>query len=703
MSIYKDYTDLQLEEHFSQFLIDTWSYSRVSQFSRNEKAFEMSYIYGYGYKKSATAIAGSAYHFALEGYFKGKSEGKTLDIVDLEQLAIVYIETVPNNTWKIQKTVPTIEECIKKATTTSIGLLRNFISEIHTYENCLKTVLDVEVKAFEFLTINGVDIPLPCKGKIDLVIQTNDDKVVIIDHKSKNSFSSEDEIALSIGCQAMTYVKLYEASTGISVDEVWFVENKYSQNRDKSPQLNCFRVELTDDVRRLYEALLYEPLRKMIQAVNDPDYVYLINDSDNFVDRAELYDFWAKTMICEVEEFNVPEAKKELISKRLKKIRDASIATVSPNVIKNFKQSASKFIQYDLSNKDMTKKEKIEHVLRTFGIIVRVAHIFTGYSSNSYLLEVSAGTKIVSIHNYRLDIANALNVSNIRISKDLSIHDGKSYLSIEFSKKREKDLVWDSKELVDMKIPIGKDNFNNTIYWDLNNQSTPHLLICGATGSGKSVSIKSTIEYAKEAGIDNIILFDPKYEFTYYKSDSNISVYNDIIEIEETMISLVNEMNDLVQSGNERKTLIVFDEFADAVSNSRKGKELEIWEDTQVGFYRLSSNAILMGAEPQPKMKRQKVGELKTLEENLRILLQKGRSVGFRIIAATQRASVKVITGDAKVNFPVQICFRVPKETDSRVIIDEVGAESLAGSGDGLIKSPEYNDIVRFQSFYYKV
>jgi DNA segregation ATPase FtsK/SpoIIIE-like protein len=93
-------------------------------------------------------------------------------------------------------------------------------------------------------------------------------------------------------------------------------------------------------------------------------------------------------------------------------------------------------------------------------------------------------------------------------------------------------------------------------------------------------------------------------------------------------------------------------------------------------------------------------GEMKSLEENLRVLLQKGRSTGFRIISATQRASVKVITGDAKVNFPVQICFRVPKEADSRVVLDEAGAESLAGAGDALIKSPEYKDTVRFQAYY---
>ena len=66
-----------------------------------------------------------------------------------------------------------------------------------------------------------------------------------------------------------------------------------------------------------------------------------------------------------------------------------------------------------------------------------------------------------------------------------------------------------------MKIPLGKDNLNNTICWDLENHSTPHLLVGGATGSGKSVFIYSTLEYAKEAGIKEMIIMDPKYEFEH--------------------------------------------------------------------------------------------------------------------------------------------------------------------------------------------
>ena len=496
--------------------------------------------------------------------------------------------------------------------------------------------------------------------KIDLVVETNEGKIAIIDHKSKASYSDEKELKFSIGKQAMTYVHGYETFSGLKVDEVWFVENKSSKNRDKSPQVVCFKIELDDSIRRLYDAMLYEPLKRMLEAVSNPDYVYLINENDNFIDKAEMYEFWAQTMIAEIDDFNVADNKKEMISKRLKKIRDSSIANVDPKTIKKFRANASEFIQYDLTNKNMTKEDKIEHTLRTLGITVNVAHKFDGYSSDTFLLEVSAGTNLGSIHRYKLDIANALNVSSIRMMKDLYVHEGKSYLSVEASKKRENDLLWDDKYREGMKIPIGIDNFRKVVYWDLDNQSTPHALICGATGSGKSVCIISIIEYAKMAGVDEVVIFDPKYEFLNYNNNGNIAVYNDIEDIEISMALLVDEMNDLVRNGRKLKKLIIFDEFADAVSASG-------------GAY---------------------------LEENLKRILQKGRSIGFRVVAATQRASVKVISGDAKVNFPVQICFRVPKEIDSKVVIDEGGAEGLAGAGDGLINSPEYFGVQRFQAFY---
>lgn len=686
---YKKMSDDERTELNSQFLVDSWSYSKLSSFATNEKGFEMRYIYGIRGKSSSTTIAGSAYHLALDAYFTNKKKGHKMDLVDMEEVAFDYINEVKPNFWKLQKTTPSVDDCVIKAIKTVSALLKNFYREKGVYEDCTKEILAVELKYSEYLTINGVDIPLPCNAVIDLVVLTNEDKIIIIDHKSKNAFSDEKEISLSIGKQAITYTKCYESNTGKTVDEVWFVENKYSENRDKSPQLSCFKFVLDKGVRALYECLLYEPLKRMLEATSDPNYIYLINDSDNFTDKAELHEFWAKTMMAEVEDFELMDDKKEAIGKRLKKIRDASAPMVSVNVIKRFRQNAAEFIQYDLSNKNMTTQEKIEHVLRTFGIIVKVAHVFDGYSSNTYLLEVSAGVKIASIHNHRMDISNALDVSSIRLGKDLFVYQGKSYLSIESSKKRDKDLIFDPSKLVGFKIPIGIDNFNQTVVWDLNNHSTPHALICGATGSGKSVCIFSIIEYAKTAGISEIIVFDPKFEFIRLK-DNKITIYNDIEDIEAAMELLVEEMNSRIKSGRTNKTLIVFDEFADAVSASKSGPALNVYEDVIIGVNRSGG----------PKIERRLLEVKKSLEENLKILLQKGRSCGFRIVAATQRASVKVITGDAKVNFPVQICFRVPKEIDSKVVIDEGGAESLAGMGDGLIKSPEYKGVIRFQAFY---
>jgi hypothetical protein len=691
MNKYAQYTPQQLEELFSHFLIDSWSYSKVSTFARNEKDFERRYVYREQSRKSSSAVAGSSYHAAVEYFFRALMEGRKTTVVDMKAVAYDYIDNVPANDWRIQKTTPTVDSCTSDATKKANAYIDNFLKEIDVYElEKIKRIIGVEMPITQWLTINGVDIPLPCHAVLDLAVEHKDGKVIIIDHKGKSAFTSENEIALTTGKQAITYVRALEAATGILADEVWFVENKHSANKDGQPQLRASKVEVTKDTIKLYEALLYEPLKRMLEAISDPDYVYMINDTDTMAERAELYNFWAKTMIAEVDDFNIPEEKRPLIIARLKKIRDASLSAINPKVINTFKKNAAAFITYDLSMSDMTNSEKIEHSLRTFGVLVRVAHEIQGYSSDTYLMEASTGTKIANIYNYRLDIANALNVSSVRIGKNLMIYGDKSYLYIEVSKKRNKDLLFDPAQLTGQRLPIGVDNFGRTIVWDLENHATPHMLICGATGSGKSVSIISTVEYALLAGINDIHIMDPKYEFTSYAGKKGIKVYNDITEIEKAMAELVADMQKRAKTGRSNKTLVVFDEFADAVSAARSGAQLDIKEEVVDGYYKNGN----------PRIKMVTVGRDKSLEENLKILLQKGRSIGFRIIGATQRASVQVITGDAKVNFPVVVCFRVPKEIDSKVVLDEPGAETLAGMGDGMMRSPEYFDIVRFQGFY---
>lgn len=692
MSRYESYTPDRLEEHFANYLTDSWSYSKVSCFARNEKSFEKQYIYLEPDRRSSSSVAGNAYHAAMEEFFSTMQRtcnSRIPDVVSLEQRAFEYInDKVYPNEWKLQKTTPTVEDCIADASRKAVSLIRNFYGERDLYLADIGKIIAIEARYEEWLTVNGVDIPLPCHAVIDLVLSLEDGRTAIVDHKGKGAYSDEKEVSLVHGKQAITYVLAFEKATGIHVDEVWFIENKYTENRDGSPQLRKHVIVMDPDSRRLYESMLYEPLRRMVEAVSNPDYIYMVNDSDNLSDKAELYAFWAKTMIAEVDDFNIPDDKRELIRMRQRKIKDASLAMISPKVITGFRKEAASFITYDLSMSDMSNSEKIVHVLQTFGMTTNVAHDIQGFSSDTYLLEVGAGVKIDKIYGFRRNIANALNVSGVRISNNLVVYGGKAYLSIEAGHKRTRDLLWDRKYLDGMKIPVGIDNYGQTVVWDLDNHATPHMLICGATGSGKSVSIISTIAYAQQAGIRDIVVMDPKYEFT--GMFDGVRVINEIRDIEQAMKELVDEMGRRARSGRHDKILVVFDEFADAVSAARSGKELDIREEVIDGYY----------ASGAPKKRMVVTGREKSLEENLKILLQKGRSLGFRIIAATQRASTNVITGDAKVNFPVQVCFRVPKAIDSKVVLDEEGAESLQGKGDGLMRSPEYDDLVRFQGFY---
>jgi len=287
VSIYDKLTTEELESHLSNFLISHWSVSSVNQFARNEKVFEMKYLYGMVQKMPVSSVVGRAYHTAIEYYFKKLKEGKTVGLADLEILAFNEIEETPANEWLLQKTTPTVESCIKEATKNAAIFLRHFYAERGIIEDEIQEIIDVENSGEAFLTVSGVDIPLPCKYRIDLIIKDKKGNIGIIDHKSKRNISSETDVILSSGVQAITYTLAAEKTRNIKVDYVLFIENKLSVNKDGSPQLIRFKMGMDENSRKLYELQLYEPLKRMIEAVNDPDYVYLVNPNDNFVSKPE--------------------------------------------------------------------------------------------------------------------------------------------------------------------------------------------------------------------------------------------------------------------------------------------------------------------------------------------------------------------------------------------------------------------------------
>src|SRR5690606_36569429 len=128
--------------------------------------------------RSASSIAGNAYHEALQHYFNGVSDGEESDLPGMEAIAFNYIDEIPANQWKIQKTTPTVEACRDKALKITNSLLKNFYAERGLYHDDIAEILEVEVYFDELLTVNGVDIPLPCHGVIDLVVKTDRKSVV---------------------------------------------------------------------------------------------------------------------------------------------------------------------------------------------------------------------------------------------------------------------------------------------------------------------------------------------------------------------------------------------------------------------------------------------------------------------------------------------------------------------------------------------
>ena len=644
------------------FLVSHWSASAVNSHNRNPFAFARSRIYKiYRPNKSVSSACGSGYDLALQQFFQSIKDGKgELGLSEMLDFATYSIRSIKKHEWK--KTAKSPEEmeieAIKKATFS----LTSFLSESKKYTSIIKEVLHID-QSFEVLvSVSGQPIPLPLIFRPDLIFINQDDELCILDHKCKGRFTPVDECIFSYGNQAITYIlgveKLIELGhfndllkkypkIKNGIKDFYFFENKNSKNRDGSDQIVPIQMPDLKKTRSMIESILYEGVKKLYEAVSDPEHVFVINPYDNFENKAEMLDDWIAIQTLQVDAFEIPTAKKELMEKRQKKIRDASLQNLPAKVIKNFKDYSQNFIT--LSNmENKTPEDRIEMRLQTLGIIARVKKTVIGSSVTTYLLEVPAGMSVKRLQSSGLDIAVALGAENVYIPKSLYRDGVSSYVQVQVNNNEDQQVVA-TPSCSGLLIPIGIDNFGETVYWDMSNHSSPHAMIAGATGSGKSVCLDSIMRSLEGKG--EIIILDPKYEFS--------NSINDIKGIEDQIAMLVMEMEDRVKARQRKETFIIFDELADCLMSGSK-----------------------------------------QLHKDLQLLLQKGRSCGMHIIGATQRCSTKILSGDLLVNMPVRICFRVPKAIDSQVILGESGGEKLRGMGDGLILSPDHTEPHRFQGFY---
>lgn len=325
------------------------------------------------------------------------------------------------------------------------------------------------------------------------------------------------------------------------------------------------------------------------------------------------------------------------------------------------------------SEKLLKNAEIITSTLASFGIEATVEHINRGPTITCYELKPAVGVKISKITNLHDNISMALATKDIRIVAPIP---GKARVGIE-TPNDEKEILYlrdiiESEEFRSFKdnlpIILGKDITGKIIIGSISDM--PHLLIAGATGSGKSVCINTlilSIIYKSSPEDVKFIMIDPKVvELSMYNSLPHmlIPVVTDAKKASQALDWAVAEME-------RRYSLFAKYSVKDFKSFNNKHKEIN-----------------------EPKMKKiviiiDELADLmlvsgKEVEESISRLAQMARAAGIHMVVATQRPSVDVITGTIKANIPSRISFSVSSQIDSRTILDMTGAEKLLGKGDML-------------------
>lgn len=340
--------------------------------------------------------------------------------------------------------------------------------------------------------------------------------------------------------------------------------------------------------------------------------------------------------------------------------------------------------------------QKLQEILETFGVHAKVTNVSCGPTVTQYELQPEMGVKVSRIVNLADDIKLNLATSDIRIEAPIP---GKAAVGIEVPNKKSTPVML--RELLQssqfqeassrMTFAVGKDIAGNPVVADI--AKMPHLLIAGATGSGKSVCINTVIcSLLYKASPDEVkmIMVDPKVV--------ELSVYNGIPHL---LIPVVTDPKKAAGALNWAVTEMMnrYNVFAEyTVRNiseyNRKVEQMTIPEGEQRPD---KMPQILIIVDELADLMMVSPGEV---EDAIVRLTQLARAAGIHLIIATQRPSVNVITGLIKANMPSRIAFAVSSGVDSRTILDTVGAEKLLGHGDMLFYPQGYNKPARLQGAF---
>lgn len=338
----------------------------------------------------------------------------------------------------------------------------------------------------------------------------------------------------------------------------------------------------------------------------------------------------------------------------------------------------------------------LQQTLKTFGVAVTVTNISQGPSVTRYELQLGEGIKVNKIVNLADDIKLNLAAEDIRIEAPIP---GKAAVGIELPNKKTSDvLIRDLIESAEYKnaasnltFAVGKDITGKTIVADI--AKMPHMLVAGATGSGKSVCINTlimSILYKAHPDDVKLIMIDPKVV--------ELSVYNGIPHLLIPVVTDPRKANAALQWAVAEMTKR-YKAFADFGLRDLKGYNKRV-EDMQA-----KGDGAELQKMPQIIVIVDELADLmmvasKEVEESICRLAQLARAAGIHLVIATQRPSVDVITGLIKANMPSRVAFKVTSGVDSRTILDMVGAEKLLGKGDMLFYPQGYSKPLRVQGAF---
>ena len=321
---------------------------------------------------------------------------------------------------------------------------------------------------------------------------------------------------------------------------------------------------------------------------------------------------------------------------------------------------------------DAIRSQRLEETLQSFRVPAKVRHITHGPAISRFELELAAGIKVSKVTDLNRNIAMNMEVKSVRIEAPIP---GKSLVGVEVPNPKTATVtlreVLESEAMMNSHKPLlvalGKDIAGTPIVCDL--ARMPHLLIAGATGSGKSVCINTIINsllFRRSPQEVRLILVDPKVvELKCYDGIPHllIPVVSDPHKASGALSWAVGEMMDRYKKF-EHKGVRAIDSYNEAL------------EDGEEFMPRI----VIIIDELADLMMTCK----KEVEEHICRLAQLARAAGIHLIVATQRPSVDVITGLIKANIPSRIAFKVSSAVDSRTILDKIGAEHLLGYGDML-------------------